>query len=84
MPYLLQVDFFAINDAGEIQGALTNLTKRFPIRILKMDIRANTKGAEYRIEASPYAHSAYDQTTVSNPSTVSVTARTIGSFFQTT
>lgn len=84
MPYLLQVDFFAINDAGEIQGALTNLTKRFPIRILKMDIRANTKGAEYRIEAGPYAHSAYDLTTVSNPSTVSVTARTIGSFFQST
>lgn len=82
MPYLIQVDFFAINDAGEIQGALTNLTKRFPIRILKMDIRANTKGAEYKIEASPYAHSAYDLTTVSNPSTVSVTARTVGSFFQ--
>ena len=84
MPYMLQVDFFAINDAGEIQGALTNLTKRFPIRILKMDIKAGSKGAEYKIEASPFAHSAFDMTTVSNPSTVSVTARTVGSFFQST
>ena len=81
-PYLLQIDFFASNDAGEIVGIVPNQTKRIPIRILKADIKVSNKGAEYSFQAAPYAHSAFDTATVSTPAHFEVVAGTVGSFFQ--
>ena len=81
-PYLLQIDFFGMNNAGEIVGVIPDQTKRMPIRILKMDIKASPKGAEYVMTASPYGHSAFDLGTVSTPAQLEVTAGTISSFFQ--
>jgi hypothetical protein len=81
-PYLLQIDFFGTNDAGEIVGIIPNLTKRIPIRLLKLDIKASPKGAEYEIEACPYNHSAYDLSTVSTPALIEVTAGTLESFLK--
>lgn len=83
-PYLLQIDFFGMNDAGEIVGIIPNQTKRIPIRILKMDIKASAKGAEYQMEACPYSHSAYDLSTVSTPANFEITAGTLESFLQST
>lgn len=81
-PYLLQIDFFGTNDAGEIVGVIPHQTKRIPIRILKMDIKASTKGAEYSMEACPYSHSAFDLGTISTPANFEITSGDIKSFFQ--
>ena len=81
-PYMLQIDFFGTNDAGEIVGIIPDQTKRIPIRILKMDIKASPKGAEYQIEASPYSHSAWDLSTVGTPAHFEITSGDIESFFK--
>ena len=81
-PYLLQIDFFASNDAGEIIGLVPDQTKRIPIRILKMDIKASGKGAEYQMQASVYGHSAFDLSTVSTPANFEIAAGTVAGFFQ--
>jgi hypothetical protein len=83
-PYLLQIDFFGMNDAGEIVGIIPDQTKRIPIRILKMDIKASAKGAEYQMEACPYSHSAFDLSTVTTPANFEITAGTLESFLQST
>ena len=82
MPYMLQIDFFGIDDAGEIIGAIPNTTKHIPIRLNKMDVKVTARGTEYRIEGVPYHHSAFDITTVSTPATFEVAAKNVGQFFQ--
>lgn len=79
-PYLLQIDFFGTNDAGEIVGIIPDQTKRIPIRMLSMNIKASAKGAEYEIVACPYNHSAWDLSTVTTPANFEITADTIDSF----
>jgi hypothetical protein len=81
MAYLLQIDFFAHNDAGEIVGKLSDISKYIPIKIAKMNIKAGVKGSEYAIEAFPYNHSAYNQTTITTPKHIEVTAGSIADFF---
>lgn len=82
MPYLLQIDFFAMDDSGNIVGSINDLRKRIPIKIIKMDIRVTGKGAEYKITAVPFNHSAYDSTTVTTPANFEITASTVAEFFQ--
>lgn len=84
MPYLVQIDFFAIDDAGEIQGAIPDLQKRFPIKFNKLDIKITERGAEYKINATPFGHSAFEMTSVTVPANMEITARTIADFFQST
>jgi len=81
MAYLLQIDFFAHNDAGEIVGKLSDISKYIPIKIAKMGIKAGVKGSEYAIEAFPFNHSAYNQTTITTPKHIEVTAGSIADFF---
>jgi hypothetical protein len=83
-PYLLQIDFFAINDAGIVVGALPQHTKRIPIRILTLDIDTSNKGAVYKMEAVLYNHSAYNVNTMSTPAHFEIVAGTVASFFQST
>ena len=82
MPYLLQIDFFGIDDSGQITGAIPNTTKRIPIRLNKMDVKISARGAEYAIKGVPYNHSAYDLATVTTPGNFEVEAATVGQFFQ--
>ena len=82
MPYLLQIDFFGIDDSGQITGAIPNTTKRIPIRLLKMDVKISARGAEYAIMGTPYNHSAFDLTYLSTPKIVEVEARNVAQFFQ--
>lgn len=82
MPYLMQIDFFGIDDAGQITGAIPNTTKRIPIRLLKIDIKISARGAEYAVMGTPYNHSAFDLTYLSTPKIVEVEARTVAQFFQ--
>jgi len=83
-PYMLQIDFFATDDTGVIVGVVPNQTKRIPIKILSMNIKASNKGAEYQIEAAPFNHSAFDISTMSTPAHFEVVAGTVASFFQST
>ena len=82
MPYLLQIDFFGINDAGIITGVIPNTTKRIPIRILKMDAKITGKGAEYSIQGVPYNHSAFDLSTLTTPTNLEIKAGSVAEFFQ--
>lgn len=82
MPYLLQIDFFGMDDTGAIIGAIPNTTKRIPIRLNKMDVRISARGAEYAIKGVPYGHSAFDLTTISTPIDIEVEAKTVAEFFQ--
>jgi hypothetical protein len=82
MPYLLQIDFFAMDDAGNIVGSINDLRKRIPIKIIKMDIRVSGKGAEYKITAVPFNHSAYESTSVTTPANFEITSSTVAEFFQ--
>jgi hypothetical protein len=82
MPYLVQIDFFAIDDAGEITGAVPELQKRFPIKLNKLGIRITERGAVYDFRASPYGHAAFESTTVTVPANMEVTSRTIVDFFK--
>ena len=82
MPYLLQIDFFAMDDAGNIVGSIDKLKKRIPIKLNTVDMRVSTKGTEYKITASPFNHTAYDSTTVTTPANFEITASTVAEFFQ--
>ena len=82
MPYLLQIDFFGMDDSGQITGVIPDTTKRIPIRILKLDVKITNRGAEYAIMGTPYNHSAFDLTTLSVPNIVEVEAKTVAQFFQ--
>jgi len=81
MPYMLQIDFFGIDDTGALTGMIPDTTKRVPIRLNKMDVNMTVKGAEYRIEGVPYNHSAFDLSTVTTPANFEVKAKTISQFF---
>jgi len=84
-PYMLQIDFFAINDQGVIEEGLDIEMlppKRIPIKITKVDAKVSNKGSEYKIGIIPFRHSAYDVSTVSTPANFEITATTVGEFFQ--
>lgn len=83
MVYLIQIDFFASNDAGEIVGLVPGLTKRFPVKITQMNIKANAGGSEYEVSAVPYNHIAFDQSTGTTPANFELVAGSIGDFYQT-
>lgn len=82
MVYLIQIDFFGIDDTGEIIGVIPGITKRMPVKLTQMDINAGIKGSTYVISAVPYNHSAFESTTVSTPANFEVAAGTVGEMFQ--
>ena len=82
MPYLVQIDFFAMDDAGEILGSIPELQKRFPVKFTKMGIKITEKGAEYSINAIPFGHGAFEGSAITVPANMEVTARTVADFFQ--
>jgi len=83
MVYLIQIDFFASDDVGEIVGVVPGITKRFPVKITQMDIAAGVKGSTYTISAVPYNHSAFEQSTVSTPANFEVASGSINEMFVT-
>jgi hypothetical protein len=80
MIYLIQIDFFASNNAGEIVGIIPGTTKYFPVKIIQMDIKAGVTGANYQIKAVPYNHTAYEMTTISMPANIEITAENVEQF----
>jgi hypothetical protein len=82
MIYMIQIDFFASNDAGEIVGIVPGITKHIPVKITQMGITTNVGGSKYAIQAVPYNHSAFDQSTISTPANFEVVAGSVAEFFQ--
>ena len=80
MPYLLEIEFYGYDDAGK-QIKLDEQKKRFPIQIIEIKIKTNTKGSEYAIKAVPWNHQALSQTAASTPINVEVFAATVNEFF---
>lgn len=80
MPYLLQIEFFGYDDQGKQQN-LSRFTKYIPIRMLSCKSKVSSKGSEYNIQASPYNHQGFNETTASSPCNIEVSAKTVGDFF---
>ena len=67
MLFTLQVDFFGNSDNGEPVNPIPNQTKNFQIKLIGCDIKASSKGSEYKFTAIPYGHTAYTQNVGSMP-----------------
>lgn len=85
-PYVLQIDFFGNNDAGEPMHPCTDsqgrsLTKYLPCKIIEMKIKVGTNGATYACQAIPYNHAAFAETVGVTPANFEVVANTVGNFF---
>jgi hypothetical protein len=81
IPYLLQIDFFGYDDDG-IAYEIRSQRKYLPISLLGVKIKVGIKGAEYQIEASPYAHRAFQESIQGSPANFEVTASTLEEFFK--
>jgi len=85
-PYVIQIDFFGNNDAGEPVHPLTDkegrsLTKYLPCKIIDMQIKIGANGAVYACRASPYNHAAFGETIAVAPANFEIVASTVGNFF---
>ena len=88
-PYVIQIDFFGNNDAGDVMHPLTDaqgrsLTKYIPIKIGEMKIKVGTNGSTYTCRAFPYNHQVFSQNYASTPANFEVSASTVGDFFTNT
>lgn len=81
-PYLLQIDFFGQDDDGNTYSPISNITKRIPVRITQIKTKITNRGAEYAVQAVPFNHQAYDETTAVVPVAIEVTAETVAGFFK--
>jgi len=80
MPYLLELNFFGIDDSGNI-GKIDAHTKWFPIKLTGMKIKASVKGSEYEIDAIPFNHSAMLESIQAIKTRFEVTAKTVIDYF---
>ena len=85
-PYVIQIDFFGNNEAGEPVHPLTDkegrsLTKYLPCKIINMQIKVGASGAVYTCRASPYNHAAFAETVAVAPANFEIVASTVGNFF---
>lgn len=82
-PYLLQIDFYGYKD-GAISGSpIPNMSKYIPIALVSMKSKVSTKGTEYKIDAVPYNHQAFNQTHVVSPANFKIKALTVADMFGT-
>lgn len=82
VPYAIQIDFFGINDAGEIVGIIPGQTKIFAIKLVNLSATVTGAGATYSITAVPFNHSAHTQIYGSTPTNFEIKGTTVASFFQ--
>ena len=80
-PYLLEIDFLSnVTEQNNSTGILID-RKRFAIRMREMKIKPGPAGTEYKINAIPYNHTAFSQSKAVMPINVSVEAKTLADFF---
>ncbi len=78
-PYLLQIDFIA--DVNESTKSNIITSKRIAIKIIELKIKPGAGGTEYKCRAIPFNHSAFQQTVASVPINLSISASTVGEYF---
>jgi hypothetical protein len=76
--YILQIDFFGYDDAGnQIPTSQTELyRKRYPIKISEMKVKVGIEGSSYRCKAYPVSFEAYNAINCKLPVPINVTAST--------
>ena len=82
-PYMLECNFVGYDDNGVAvpQTETAIYRKRFPIRLLGVDIEAGTKGTEYKIHYCAAGHIAHFDELGKMPKDISITAGTVNEFF---
>jgi hypothetical protein len=81
---MLQIDFFGNTDDGEIVNPLPDHTKYIPVKIIDVNIRVDTKGAEYKCTAIPASHTSMMESSASTPVIFEVLSKNLGDFFSST
>jgi len=81
MFFMIQIDFFANTDDGNMVNLLPGQTKYLPIKILDMQIKVNTQGSTYSCTAIPASHMAMMESSASTPVIFEVLSGTLGEFF---
>jgi len=83
-PYLLQLEFRGYDDNGDetTQFNKSIYTKRFPIRITTMKIDVSTRGAEYKLQFTPFGTLAHTNEFGNAPKNFNITAGTVKEFFE--
>ena len=67
MVFTLKVDFYGNNDDGEPVNPIAGQTKHFQTKIIGCDIKATSRGSEYKFTAIPFSHQAYTQNVGTTP-----------------
>ena len=80
-PYILQIDFYGYQNGELQQSPLRNMSKVIPIRLTSLKSKVTHKGTEYRIEAVPYNHQAFNQMYNTSPADFQVKAKTVQDVF---
>jgi hypothetical protein len=82
-PYLLQIDFLANPTEANTFGISSHLIdrKRVAIKFNDLKIKPGVNGTTYNITARPYNHTAFDMSAASVPVNLSVEAKTVGDYF---
>ena len=82
-PYLLQIDFLANPMEANQFGAKGHVidSKRIPIKFTEFKIKPGAGGTNYFVKAMPYNHLGFVQSVAAVPTTLSVTAKTVGEYF---
>lgn len=83
-PYLMQLEFRGYDDNGDetTQFNKSIYTKRFPIRITTMKIDVTNRGAEYKLQFTPWGTLAHTAEYGTAPKNFNVTAGTVKEFFE--
>jgi hypothetical protein len=81
-PYVLQIDFFGNDEAGDIVHPIPNITKYIPVKLIDMKMKVGATGTSYACRAIPYNHEAFSQVIASTPANFEITAKTVQDFFQ--
>ena len=80
-PYILQIDFYGYKDGAIQETPIRNMTKVIPIRLTSLKSKVTHKGTEYRIDAVPYNHQAFNQMYNASPADFQVKAKTVQDVF---
>ena len=82
-PYLLQIDFLANPMEANQFGTKGHVidSKRIPIKFTEFKIKPGAGGTNYFVKAMPYNHLGFVQSVAAVPTTLSVTAKTVGEYF---
>ena len=82
MIFTLKVDFYGNNDDGEPVNPIAGQTKHFQTKIIGCDIKATSRGSEYRFTAIPFSHQAYTQNVGTTPATHEAHGQTVQDIFE--